>query len=322
MDSVKPKSRLTATAQGDLLALDPEAGLPLGWRQGERPVPIPVDSPPTPGAWPFPEAVWLGPYRLRPTRYGLMCYNPRDIYVGRALDLYGEFSAAEARLLQALVAPGAVAVDAGAHVGAHTLALADAVAPGGAVLAFEPQRLLFQMLCANLALNGISHVHAEQAALGAEAGYAVVPLLDPAVACNFAGLSLEGRTQGERIRRMPLDDYRLDRCDLIKIDVEGMESQVLAGARATIGRLRPLLYVENDRRERSAALIQQLIDLGYRLYWHLPPLFAPDNFAGNPVNVFADIVSVNLLGLPKESQASPPALRPVWGPEDWWQDPV
>ena len=282
-------------------------------------MPMSTVSPAAMGCWPPPEGVRLGLYRLRQTRYGLMCYNPRDIYVGRALDLYGEFSAEEARLLEQLLAPQAVVVEAGAHVGAHTLALARAVLSGGAVLAFEPQRLLFQMLCANLALNGLTHVHAEQAALGAEGGYVTVPLLDPSMTCNFAGLSLDGHAQGERIRRIALDDYHLSRCDLIKIDVEGMEGQVLAGAANTIARLRPIVYLENDRRDRSAALIAQLTQLGYRLYWHLPPLFAADNYAANRTNVFNDIVSVNLLGLPLESPLPPPPLRPVRGPHDWWQ---
>ena len=40
----------------------------------------------------------------------------------------------------------------------------------------------------------------------------------------------------------------------MKIDVEGMEGEVLAGASSTIARFRPQLYVENDRREKSAAL--------------------------------------------------------------------
>lgn len=270
------------------------------------------------GRWPPPAGVDLGLYRLRPTRFGLMCYNPRDLYVGRSLDRYGEYSAAEAALLGRLLRPGAVVVEAGAHVGALTLALARAVAPGGAVLAFEPQRLGFQLLCANLALNGIRAVHAEQAALGATPGWVTVPLLDPASSCNFAGLSLEGHAQGDRIRRMRLDDMHPERCDLLKIDVEGMEGAVLAGAAATIERLRPVLYVENDRRERSAALIEVLLGFDYRLYWHLPPLYLPDNFDRNPVNVFGDTVSVNLLGLPREAAAPAPPLRPVTGPEDWW----
>jgi len=69
------------------------------------------------------------------------------------------------------------------------------------------------------------------------------------------------------------------------------------GAEQTIRRYRPVLYVENDREEKSAALIRQLLALDYRLYWHLPPLFEPRNYFGVTENVFGRIVSVNMLGL-------------------------
>ena len=64
--------------------------------------------------------------------------------------------------------------------------------------------------------------------------------------------------------------------------------------------LRPLLYVEDDRQERSAALRALLASLGYELYLHRPPLYNPANFAGNATNVFGRIVSLNLLCHPRE----------------------
>ena len=57
---------------------------------------------------------------------------------------------------------------------------------------------------------------------------------------------------------------KLARCELLKIDVEGMELAVLQGARNTIERLRPILYVENSKEERSAALVEYLQSLGVR----------------------------------------------------------
>jgi hypothetical protein len=66
---------------------------------------------------------------------------------------------------------------------------------------------------------------------------------------------------------------------LVKIDVERMEREVIEGVRALIERSRPFLYIENDRVEESAALISLIQDCGYRLWWHIPPLFNPDNFS-------------------------------------------
>jgi hypothetical protein len=74
-----------------------------------------------------------------------------------------------------------------------------------------------------------------------------------------------------------------------------MESEVIRGARKLINRHKPVLYVENDRQEKSKALIELIRSLDYRMYWHLPPLFNPNNFAGDSENLYPGIVSVNML---------------------------
>jgi len=57
------------------------------------------------------------------------------------------------RFFRQLVQPGWSILDIGANMGAHTIALARLVGPTGKVLSFEPQRIIFQALCANVALN-------------------------------------------------------------------------------------------------------------------------------------------------------------------------
>ena len=115
---------------------------------------------------------------------------------------------------------------------------------------------------------------------------------------------------------MTVDSLDLPVCHLIKIDVEGMEREVLQGAEQTIRRFRPVLYMENDRPEHSAALIRQVLDLGYRLYWHLPPLFNPQNYFGVAENVFGKIVSVNMLGLPASVPQEVHGLHEITDPDD------
>jgi hypothetical protein len=95
-----------------------------------------------------------------------------------------------------------------------------------------------------------------------------------------------------------------------------MEKAVLDGAADTIGRCRPVLYVENDRRDQSAALIATIQSLGYRLYWHTPPLYSADNFFANTVNHFPGLVSGNVLCFPQEAEVAC-NLTPVLGPADW-----
>jgi len=72
-----------------------------------------------------------------------MIYNKNDMYVGKSLELYGEFSEGEVDLFRQLVHQGDTVLEIGANLGAHTLVLAQLAGEGGCVYAFEPQRLVF-----------------------------------------------------------------------------------------------------------------------------------------------------------------------------------
>lgn len=257
-------------------------------------------------------------------RYGAMLYPAQDAYVGKSLEHYGEFSEGEAEIFKALVHPGDIVVEAGANIGAHTVLLARLAGKEGAVLAFEPQPMLYMVLCANIALNGVINVKAEKAGLGNRSQTLHIPHLDYGAAHNFGGISLDLVEEGTPVPIRRLDSYGLQRCSLIKIDVEGMEHQVIEGGANTIHNLRPVLYVENDRQEKSPALIQLLQAMGYSLWWHITPLFKPDNHACNPTNIFAGTVSINMLCIHAEKvddamAALTAPMRPVNGPQDWWQ---
>ena len=52
-------------------------------------------------------------------------------------------------------------------------------------------------------------------------------------------------------------------------------------------------------REKAADLIRYIDSLDYNMYWHTPPLFNPQNYAGNAENAFGKIVSINMLCCPK-----------------------
>src|ERR1700691_5553987 len=131
-----------------------------------------------------------GSLRIKRTRYGLMAYNANDTFVGRSIDCYGEYSRDETLLFAQLVTAGSLVVDVGANIGAHTLFLAQAVGPRGAVVAIEPQRMVYQLLCANMALNEVSNVRAIHAGAGRAPGRAFVPVMDYARPENFGGVAL------------------------------------------------------------------------------------------------------------------------------------
>lgn len=228
-----------------------------------------------------------------PTAYGTMIVNRNDwmelqgerFGVGWDLLQSGQYAQPEldnlATLLRSCRADPVV-LDIGANIGVHSLWFSGLVGARGMVHAFEAQRIVYQMLMGNLAINSIENVLARQVAVGAAPGRLRLPPVDYARHWNFGGMGLidEGpdpqfahgsderarAERGESIEVVTLDSLALPRVDLIKIDVEGMEQDVLAGACATIERDRPLMQVEWLARDHGALPAFLLDDLGYRVY--------------------------------------------------------
>lgn len=253
-------------------------------------------------------------------RGGPMVYNRHDIYVGGSLKKYGEFSVGEQDLFQRVVTPGSFIVEVGANIGAHTVELSRLAGPDGEVHVFEPQRIVFQTLCANLALNQCTNVHAWQAAVGAEPATIMVPAPDPSIRANFGGVSIRNVSAGEPVQLITLDSFDFPACHFLKVDVEGMEPEVVKGARKTIETYRPLMYLENDRDERSEELLSLVLGMEYAVYWHLPRLFNPTNFAGDGEDIFPGIVSVNIFCVPGETPLEV-GLRRITAATDKWRTP-
>jgi FkbM family methyltransferase len=252
------------------------------------------------------------------TRHGRIFYPVNDKYVGGSFRAYGEFSQGEVDLFSHFIQRGAIVLDVGANIGAHTVPLAQLVGPEGLVVAFEPQPVLHQILCANLAVNSIPNVRTYAIALGNNHGSCMIPVLDYAASNNFGGIEMDSVTDGESVPLGMLDDFGLSRVDFIKLDVEGFESQVLEGGAATIELCRPVMYVENDRKQKSPELIKRLFDMGYRLWWHFTPLYNPNNFKGNQVNIFSTLVSANMLAIHRDIPFQTD-LKPITTTSDWFQ---
>ena len=238
---------------------------------------------------------------LADTRYGKILYNKNDLYVGRSIKEYGEYSESEVEVFRAVVKPGDVVMDVGANMGTHTLALARLVGKHGYVIAFEPQAIVFQTLCANMALNSIENADCINAVVTNVGGYARLPRFDYTKEGNFGGVKIKDFDFGAQVPNLTLDNAfpHPSKLSLIKIDVEGMELEVILGAYGIINDIKPVLYVENDKPEKSEALISAILDMGYNAYWHVAPLFNKNNFYGNQNNIFKDVSSFNMLCIHK-----------------------
>lgn len=245
--------------------------------------------------------------RLVKGRDGWFLYNKNDIYVGRSLAELGEYSKDEMDVMRSLCQPGDTVIEVGANMGAHTVGLAKHVGEQGRVLAFEPQRMMFQLLCANVAINSLSNVECYWAALADQSGTLSVPEPDPAIKRNFGGVSLF--VEQEKVENfMQVSCYTMDvfaerpGITLLKIDAEGSEVHVIKGAEKLIGKFKPRIYIENDRANYKQ-LMEMISGLGYRMYWNLPPMYNRDNYFANDNNIFGEpsIVSLNMICLHRDS---------------------
>lgn len=140
---------------------------------------------------------------------------------------------AEHGLLSKLLGPGVVFVDIGANVGSYSL---DAARRGARVLAIEADSDTAAKLAFNLAANRLGDVEVENVAVGARDE--VLELWSEPSNCGFATL-VSDLTTGEwagdwrsrpvQVRPLAdiLADHRIDRVDVLKIDVEGFEDRAL-----------------------------------------------------------------------------------------------
>lgn len=190
----------------------------------------------------------------------------------------------------------------------------------GAVIAFEPQRVVYQNLCANISLDALTNVHAVNSAVGSAVGSATIPDIDYAAHGNFGGVMLtddgdngDGKN-GERLKIATINSLPMEDCHLIKINVEGMELDMLLGAAKTIAQHRPALYIANDRQDKSPELIANLLTADYRLFWHRPRLYNPDNFFANEENAFDELISQNMFCLPRERECEVSGLVEITSP--------
>jgi FkbM family methyltransferase len=277
-----------------------------------------------PGAGPDPHLTLSqdrGPFRFRECRHGVMAFLRSDDTIGRCLDLYGEFAESENQVMALVARPGDTVIDVGANVGTVTLALARLVGPHGRVYAFEPQRLVFQALCAALVLNGLANVSAYQAAVGNRPRKVRMPALDPTTTFNYGAVQVgpdEGPGEGSLL--VTIDSLELSRCDLLKIDAEGMDYEVLLGAAGTVSRHRPVLYMEAKPEEHTPGAIAWLQERSYHCYWHFAAFYSADNYRGVAENIFEGLGDVNLLALPGERDMRP-TLPVIRRPDaDWQQD--
>jgi FkbM family methyltransferase len=161
-----------------------------------------------------------------------------------------------------------VVVDAGANIGLVAVPMAQAIASkGGIVHAFEAQRAMSYALAGASALNDLENLIVHHEAVGAFEGTLGIPRLDYAKPQDFGEFSLLTQQSGatDQVKVATIDSFDLPRLDFLKIDVEGMEIDVLKGGSNTIKRDQPFAWVEYWKSDVNG-IKAQFADLDYKFY--------------------------------------------------------
>ncbi len=174
---------------------------------------------------------------------------PANEDVGRQIVYRREYEPDETRFFQRTLRETDICFDVGANVGYYTV-LMGGIARRGRVHAFEPEPLARAVLALNVVLNGLQNVVISPSAVGRIEGEACFSVARDRA---YSGFADTGRRPMERVAAVAvttLDDWarasRLDRVDVLKVDVEGAEGEVIAGGHA--------LLQHPDRRPRLVML--------------------------------------------------------------------
>lgn len=160
--------------------------------------------------------------------------------------------------------------DIGANIGTYSTWMAR-IFPNGKIYSFEPQRIIFQMLCGNIAINNFDNCYTYNAAIGNINGSLEIEEPNYYKQQSFGNYNVCDKTDNIKniIDIFKLDyftkKYKIKNVDFIKIDVEGMDIEVLIGAMNILKRQKPSLLIEytNDKQSCLDEIIKILKDINY-----------------------------------------------------------
>lgn len=262
-------------------------------------------------------------------RYGELALFQNDTgAASESLRTYGEWAENEISFLKQFIRPGSTVLDIGAYIGTHTLAFARFVGPKGCVVAVEAQPETFALLSRNVQANtDLQNVALHNAVALSSLGEVTITTVDTSQRGSFGSASPTGATRESEssdgtqapvsgtatARALTIDSLKLGECALIKIDVEGLEDQVIRGALGTLARCSPMVYCECNTVAAGMKSFEVLRAAGYRVMAHVVDAFNPDNYKGTNENIFSAAREVALLGYPetREGEVRAVKARPV-----------
>jgi FkbM family methyltransferase len=230
-------------------------------------------------------------------------------HVGRHIYERGYYEEETVNVITALLRPGMVFFDVGAHVGQYTLTASCLVGEDGQVHSFEPDPDTFRWLAGNTTQNGLRNVHLNQLALCDETSTKEL-FLATAQDVGSNSLSEPFNYSGKKftVRCTTVNEYikakNIERIDVMKMDIEGAEYAALIGASEILqGKDKPTLIIEFEERRQQAfgsscrKLAELLKNNGY-------VVFVLGQFHEEYVPKFDDPPTFNVLAIPESKKVT------------------
>lgn len=186
----------------------------------------------------------------------------------------------EEAFLEGLSLEGDTVFDVGGYEGIFTLFFARRVGPAGAVVTFEPNPRNYQRIVENIRLNGFANAQVRQVALGSAPGRASLVFPNDETARGSLEHHIADTIRQEKhVNAIEVDVDTLDHQvalgvpepDFVKLDVEGLERDVLEGMRGLLARRHPRLYIEVHgadaarKLENVTSVVEFLWQAGYKV---------------------------------------------------------
>ncbi|NNM70874.1 FkbM family methyltransferase [Enterovirga aerilata] len=235
------------------------------------------------------------------TRYGRMAVPARDAVVGHSLRTYGEWAEHEIQSICNHLIDGGTIIDVGANIGTHSLAYS-ARLPKSTLYSFEPQMIPFELFAYNVVANAYSNILPHH--LGCGAAFETVSLSPDYNAANWNLGSVGLREAVHLGGNLPntiiisLDEVvPHSGVQLLKVDAEGMEAEVFAGALRIIAVSSPLIYFEISQMETLRSIIDLVAPFDYVWFWHETSAFNLNNFNLVTENVWSRC-EIGVIGCP------------------------
>jgi FkbM family methyltransferase len=230
--------------------------------------------------------------RVTETRLGIVQYLPDERTLGRSLDRYGEWLQPQIDLINRLLRPGAIVIEAGSGIGAHALALAQVLGSTGHLFAYEADPIHHRILTQNLIMNGLRRF---------------VTVMKRELTCRTpsqAGRDPDLQTptaEADEVHSDAVDELMLARLDLIKLSERCNPHTVLDGGAATIWRLRPLLFIAIPIASSLRIIAEHVETFSYRCWEVATPYFSPTNYNRRMEDAFEGEAATALLAIPEET---------------------